>query len=329
MFTVGDLFAGIGGVATGFDEAGFEISWANEIDAKACITYRANHKHDLIEGDIASINVADLPPTDILCGGFPCQAFSVAGYRKGFEDDRGNLFFRIMDLAKELQPHVIFLENVKNLQGHDNGNTYKVIKETLEKHGYHVKEKVLNTCEYSALPQNRERIFIVAFKNKAAYQSFEFPEKTKYTLKPHDLIDDTASSKYYYTDTKYYKTLKEEMKNPDHVYQWRRQYVRENKSGVCPTLTANMGMGGHNVPLIIDKKDIRKMTPRECLRMQGFGDKFVIPKQLPDSAIYKQAGNSVSVPVIRAIATKIMKALETAGVEGHIESVKNVHKQSA
>lgn len=329
MFTVGDLFAGIGGVASGFDQAGFKITWANEIDKKACITYRANHEHKLIEGDIISINVNDLPPTDVLCGGFPCQAFSVAGYRKGFDDDRGNLFFKIMDLAKELQPHVVFLENVKNLQTHDKGNTYKVIKSKLESHGYHVKEKVLNTCEYSTLPQNRERIFIVAFKNKEAYEAFSFPEKVKKTKKPHDLMEDTADDKYYYTSTKYYPILKEEMKNPEHVYQWRRQYVRENKSGVCPTLTANMGMGGHNVPLIIDKKDIRKMTPRECLNMQGFEKGFIIPKELPDSAIYKQAGNSVSVPVIRAIASQIMKALEAAGVQGHSESIQNVHRQTA
>lgn len=332
MFTVGDLFAGIGGVATGFDRAGFDIVWANEIDKRACMTYRANHSHPLIEGDIHLIDPKDLAPTDVLCAGFPCQAFSVAGYRKGFEDDRGNLFFEIMRLAKHLQPQAIFLENVKNLKGHDKGNTYRVIEETLINHGYHVQNQVLNTCEHSIIPQNRERIFIIAFKNKHAHDAFEFPEKVEETLKPHDLIDRVAPEKYYYGHTKYYDILKEEMKNKDHVYQWRRQYVRENKSGVCPTLTANMGMGGHNVPLIIDDKDIRKLTPRECLRMQGFDDRFIIPEDLPDSAVYKQAGNSVSVPVIEAIASKIMQALNASGTVGHIQNLENsehVHKQSA
>jgi len=310
-YKVADLFAGVGGIASGFRQSGFELLWANEIDKNACITYRSNFKHNLLEDSISNILSKNLKKVDVLAGGFPCQAFSIAGYRKGFDDTRGNLFFEIMRMADILNPRVIFLENVKNLEGHDNGNTFKVILSELANRGYLVVHKVLNTFEYSDLPQNRERIYIVCFKSKKAFANFKFPEKIEKLKSLSELFDKKADEKYYYDNTKYYPLLKEAMKNKNTVYQWRRIYVRENKSGLCPTLTANMGTGGHNVPLILDSKGIRKLTPRECFRLQGFDDSYILPETLPNSALYKQAGNSVSIPVIKRIAQNIKLALDS------------------
>lgn len=307
---IGSLFAGIGGIELGFKKAGFNISWANEIDSKAAITYRKNYKHKLYEKDLKQLKTSEVGKIDILTGGFPCQAFSIAGHRKGFGDDRGHVFFEILRFIDDLEPKVLFLENVKNLIGHDDGNTFKIIKNELESRGYHLNYKVLNSAEYANVPQNRERIYIVGFKDKNSYDKFEFPEPKKLTKTIGDLIDDKASERFYYTKSKYYAQLKEEMINTDTVYQWRRKYVRENKSKLCPTLTANMGTGGHNVPLIIDKKDIRKLTPRECARFQGYDDSFILTDELAISHLYKQIGNSVTVPVIEAIAKKIRKALD-------------------
>lgn len=306
---VGGLFAGIGGIELGFKKVGFKISWANEIDKNAAITYRINHKHKLFEKDLKELQTHEVEKIDILTGGFPCQAFSVAGYRKGFEDDRGNVFFEILRFIDDLEPKVLFLENVKNLKGHDNGNTFKTVINELENRGYHISYKVLNSSEYANVPQNRERIYIVGFKDKTTYENFDFPKPKKLTKTINDLVDDEADEKFYYHKSKYYTQLKEEMKNRDTVYQWRRKYVRENKSKLCPTLTANMGTGGHNVPLIIDKKDIRKLTPRECARFQGYDDNFILSDSLAPSHLYKQIGNSVTVPVIEAIAKEIKKAL--------------------
>ena len=310
---VGDLFAGIGGIALGLKKAGFSVIWANEFDKNACITYRTNFKHKMYEDDIHNLNPNELPKVDMLAGGFPCQAFSVAGYRKGFNDTRGTLFFEIMRLVDTLKPEYLFFENVKNLEGHDNGNTFKVILNELEKRKYYVKYQVMNTCEYSNIPQNRERIYIVAFKNKDIYENFSFPKKLNKRKNIKELLDNEVDDSYYYTDkSNFYPILKEQMKSDDTIYQWRRIYLRENKNNLCPTLTANMGMGGHNVPLVKDKKGYRKLTPRECARFQGFPEDYKLPN-IANSALYKQMGNSVSVPVITAIGKEIMKAIKKVG----------------
>jgi DNA (cytosine-5)-methyltransferase 1 len=307
---VGGLFAGIGGIELGFKKAGFKIIWANEIDKNACITYRLNHKHTLFEKDLNDLKTSEVEKIDILTGGFPCQAFSIAGYQKGFRDDRGNVFFEILRFIDDLNPKVIFLENVKNLVGHDNGNTFKRISLELEDRGYTLKYKVLNSSEFGNVPQNRERIYIVGFKDSQIADRFSFPKPKRLRKKVANLIEPKADEKYYNTKSRYYKQLKEEMKNRESVYQLRRVYVRENKSKLCPTLTANMGTGGHNVPLIIDDIDIRKLTPRECARFQGYDDSFILSDKLANSALYKQIGNSVTVPVIEAIAKEIKRAYE-------------------
>lgn len=311
-FNTIDLFAGVGGIRLGFENAGFKTVFANDFEPQCKDTYDLNFKDSkLIVEDIRKIGIEDLPKFDFLLGGFPCQAFSIAGYRHGFKDkkDRGNLFFDIARIIEARKPEGFLLENVKNLKSHDSGKTFEVIEKTLEGLGYYVKSKVLNTMEYGNVPQNRERIYIVGFKNKNYFDKFEFPKPTKLTKKVTDLLEKNVPEKYYYNGKPLYERLKNDVKEEGKVYQWRRQYVRENKSGVCPTLTANMGTGGHNVPIIKDKKGIRKLTPLECFRIQGFPRDYMLPT-LADSALYKQAGNSVSVPVIEAVAKQMMKAME-------------------
>lgn len=381
-FTVGSLFAGVGGICLGFKNAHtsnscFNIKWANEIDEFACHTYRANFKHELFEGDINKVlqpNLAkELPseydyyvnlhekilkePIDILNGGFPCQAFSIAGEQKGFDDERGNLFLNFIDLINQLntkfnkKPRVLFLENVKNLKNHDKGNTYKVIKSKLEECGYTIFEKILNTMDYSNLPQNRERIYIIGFLNKEDALKFhlfetEQIEKKRITKTAQERADDVKriidysltakeAEPFYYTREKYPRYFVEESEfdpkskevrvnlaeQVDEFYQFyqcrRGMYVRKNMSNVCPTLTANMGTGGHNVPLIKVSDGVRKLTPAETFKLQGFpvGDGYVLPetykgKKFSASHLYKQAGNAVSVPVITMIATEILKIIE-------------------
>lgn len=318
-YRLGSLFAGIGGIDMGFELAGAIPLWANEIDEYCAKTFTANHKKtELLVDDICNVKAKDIPNIDILAGGFPCQPFSIAGYRKGFEDDRGNLFFQITRLLRELKnenrlPKVVFLENVKNLYNHDNGKTFRYVKQELQDIGYFVTEKILNTCEYGNIPQNRERLYIVAFLDKSSFDKFEWIKPIKLTKTIDKIIDWTGDvpRKYYYTkNMKCFPLLEEHIKDSHAIYQFRRVYIRENKSGVCPTLTANMGMGGHNVPLIKDDRGrIRKLTPRECLLLQGFPSDFIIPQELCDARVYKQAGNSVSVEVIRRIAKEILKVL--------------------
>lgn len=326
-YTLGSLYAGVGGICLGFKNAGAEILWANEYDKDACITYIHNFDHKIYEKDIWELPPESLDPVDILAGGFPCQPFSVAGYRKGFEDVRGNHFYRIIQYVKELNPQVIFLENVKNLQGHDSGNTFKVIEAALRANGYSFGSKVLNSMQYGNIPQNRERVYIVSFRNNKDgsnpfSKAFKFPNPIPLTLKGTDLIEPAkdVDEKYYYRQDKYmYSELNKSITNKNTFYQWRRLYVRENKSNVCPTLTANMGTGGHNVPLILTDEGIRKLTPKECFRLQGFHDGFILPEKMSNSSLYKQAGNSVTVPVIQRIADNIIKVLKGEFIQEDIE----------
>ena len=307
-----DLFAGIGGIKIGFEKAGFECVFSNDFDKDCKITYDFNfseNQKSLILGDISKIPSTIIPDFDILTGGFPCQPFSIAGYRKGFADGgRGNLFFEIIRILKDKKPKAFLLENVKNLKTHDKGNTIKIIYQELEKLGYKVTDKILNAMEYGDIPQNRERIYIVGFLDQKAFDKFRFPDKTHLAKTIHDCLEKNVDQKYYYSGKPLYEKLKNDVIKKDTVYQWRRKYVRENKNGVCPTLTANMGMGGHNVPIIIDDKGIRKLTPRECANFQGFPVDFKLPN-IADSSLYKQFGNSVSIPVVQKIAENIKVAL--------------------
>jgi len=309
---IAGLFAGVGGIELGFKQAGFTPVLANEIDKYAGVTYSLNHSHPLILRDIHELETREIPRIDVLTGGFPCQAFSVAGYRKGFKDPRGNVFWEIVRILDEKKPSIVFLENVKNLTGHDGGKTFEVVVNALEELGYHVSYKVMNAAEYTKVPQNRERIYIVGFRKKQDFSKFRFPTELNTSLDLADFIDfeTKVDDTFYYKDKYMSKELEKNITRRDTVYQWRRQYVRENKSGLCPTLTANMGTGGHNVPLVLTRHGIRKLTPRECFNLMGFPKTFKLPAGLANSQLYKQAGNAVVVPVIKRIATQIMKAIE-------------------
>lgn len=316
VYEVNAFFSGVGGIELGFEQTSeFRTVYANEFDKNARVTYQLNHPHTYLDDrDIHDIDPDELPNCDVIVGGFPCQAFSIAGYRKGFEDDRGDLFFELLKMIQAKQPRAIFIENVKNMVSHDHGNTFKVIREALLANGYHIKWKVLNGKEYGNVPQNRERIYIVGFKDKQQFESFEFPKEIPLTMSLKDIIDFTSEEdeKYYYRENKqpFYSKLKESITSQETVYQWRRQYVRENKSGVVPTLTANMGTGGHNVPLILtDSGEIRKLTPKETFNAQGYPIDFQLPN-IAMGQLYKQAGNSVVVPVIRRIAQNIADVLD-------------------
>ena len=314
MAKIISLFSGVGGIELPFVENGHEVVFANDFDEKATITYNLNFDHKALCADITKIDVNDIPDGDILIGGFPCQPFSIAGYRRGFEDTRGTLFFDVCRIINAKHPQVVFLENVKNLVSHDNGRTFQTILTALRDLGYHVKFAVLNASQYGNMPQNRERIYIVGFLNHDQYYHFEFPDPIPLETSLEQIIDfvNSPNKKYFYTRSKYpriYNAFQRIGPEIGTIYQWRRQYVRANKSGVCPCLTANMGTGGHNVPLINTEKGIRKLTPRECFNIQGFPENFNLP-HLSDCALYKQAGNSVCVGVIRRIAEKIDEALQ-------------------
>lgn len=314
-FTFIDLFAGIGGFRIAMQNMGGKCLFSSEINAKAQATYHANFG-EVPFGDITKQHVKDFIPTkfDVLCAGFPCQAFSIAGHRKGFADTRGTLFFDIEQIIEKHRPKVIFLENVKNLVSHDKGKTFAVIQQILEeKLGYKIFYKVLNTMHYANIPQNRERIFIVGFDPAQVKKinAFSFPSEIALTKTIHDITLHTKQdSKYYYKKKhKYYPELAKTMTNKNTIYQWRRIYVRENKQNVCPTLTANMGAGGHNVPLIRDEWGIRKLTPKECFAFQGYPiDTYVFPN-ISDTSLYMQIGNSVTTTLIERISKEIMHVL--------------------
>jgi DNA (cytosine-5)-methyltransferase 1 len=309
-----DLFAGVGGIRLGFEKAGFKTIFANDFDKTCKDTYDLNfNEPKLVVEDIWKVDINSIPEFDILLGGFPCQPFSIAGYRQGFKDekDRGNLFFRIAEILEKRKPTAFLLENVKNLQGHDKGNTFKVIKETLEALGYHIKFKVLNSMKHGNTPQNRERIFIVGFKEKSKAEAFNFPDEIPLTKSFKEFVSNEADDKYYYNGKPLFERIKNDVNSEETIYQWRRKYVRANKKGVCPTLTANMGRGGHNVPIIKNHKGIRKLTPKECFLLQGFPENFKLPESLSDSNLYHQAGNSIVVPVIERVAQEMARVLNS------------------
>lgn len=307
------LFSGVGGIDIAFHDAGFETIFMNEIDNDAVRTLKENFNNDVVvQEDIMEIDEQDFPKHNVLVAGFPCQPFSVAGNRQSFNDPRGSFIFKIFQIVDCHRPEVIFLENVKNLLTINNGEDFDKILEMLTNLGYFITYKVMNSKEYSSIPQNRERIYIVCFKHEDNFKKFVWPSKSK----RRDTISNIVSEfddNFSYTYDKYPKIFEHlaEISDPDleTTYQWRRQYLRANKSGEFPTLTANMGTGGHNVPLIKQDNKWRKISPREAFDLQGFPKKFKFPDGISNSALYKQAGNSVSVPVIKKIAKQIKIAL--------------------
>jgi DNA (cytosine-5)-methyltransferase 1 len=313
IFTMVDLFSGTGAFSLAFHRTGLvETIFANDMLDSSEVMFNINNVIELTKCDLNDIPNENIPKSYFLTAGFPCQPFSIAGMQKGFNDERSNVFWKILSIIEQNQPEIVVLENVKNLQSHDDGNTFKTIISNLQKLEYYVKYSILNTSKITGIPQNRERIYIVCFKDKTMFDNFDFDFPEVPLKNVSVFLEENVPDKYYYKSTsKIYAELEKNVtKNisTNTIYQYRRQYVRENKSGVCPTLTANMGGGGHNVPIILDDKGIRKLTPRECFNLQGFPDDYKLPK-LSDSKLYALAGNAVSVPVVELIANNLVKLI--------------------
>lgn len=315
MITFIDLFSGIGGFRLAFESEGAKCVFSADNDKYACQTYLMNFGEYPYK-DVTKLNAEEIPDFDILCAGFPCQPFSIAGHRKGFADTRGTLFFDIERIINSKQPKAFILENVKGLVNHDNGKTFKIILETLEKKlNYKVFYKILNSKNYG-IPQNRERIYIVGFKNHNT--EFKFPEKFNKIITLKDIIIndiDSNEPEVKISDTAKYNIITH-LKNhkkyyliKDYeyliAYEIRKSRVSFRFDGLSPTLTAKMGTGGNNVPVLVNK--MRKLSVRECLRIQGFPDTFKI---IPNKAqSYKQVGNSVSMSLVKELAKEIIKHL--------------------
>jgi DNA (cytosine-5)-methyltransferase 1 len=325
-----DLFAGIGGVRLGFHNAfgdGIETVFVCEWDEHAKKTYKANFDDPFeITGDITKVDEKEVPRFDICLAGFPCQAFSIAGQKKGFEDDykgtcRGTLFFDVARICALHNPKVVFCENVKGLQMHDGGKTLDIIVKTLSKMGYNVYHKVLNSRDYG-VPQNRERIYIVAFRNDIDSSGFRFPEPTEKNAKLKDVMEKSPVDVRYYLSTRYLETLR------DHKERHRSKgngfgYEVRELDGVAGAIVCG-GMGKErnlitddrltdftpktNIKGEVNREGIRKMTPREWARLQGFPENYKLV--LADVHLYKQFGNSVTVPVIEATAKNIKEVLD-------------------
>lgn len=308
-----DLFAGTGAFTHAFESTGeVECVFANDMVEWSKKIYDDNFNHKLTLGNLNEIKVEDIPPHDILTGGFPCQPFSIAGKQEGFQDERSNVFWKILKIIDFHKPKFVILENVKNLLSHDDKATFETIKTNLESKGYNIHYKVLNTSDITGIPQHRERIYIVCIRKdtdkEGIFQNFtlDFPAIPKASIS--EMLEKTpVDKKYYYTEkSSTWGLVSESVTKKNTVYQFRRVYVRENKSNECPTLTANMGGGGHNVPLIVDDHGIRKLTPRECFNFQGFPSSYVLPTVISDTNLYKLSGNAVSLPVVKLIANRLI-----------------------
>ena len=297
-----DLFAGIGGIRLGFKKITENCVFSSEWDKFAQNTYEENFDHRP-HGDITQIHEKNIPSFDILLAGFPCQPFSHAGLKKGFDDTRGTLFFHIARILEYHKPQIVFLENVKGFRNHDKGRTYKTVVNTLQEIGYNIHTEVLNAKNFG-IPQNRERIYIVGFLENL---DFKFPTPLfKYT-KLGNILDNEVDSKYTISDKLWagHKRRKEEHKKKGNGFGYS---LFNNDSKYTSTISARYYKDGSEILIEQKNQNPRKLTPREASRLQGFPESFKIASS--DVQSYKQFGNSVAIPVIEAIAKEITIALE-------------------
>ena len=302
------LFSGCGGLDKGFVDAGYDVVWANDFDKYAVQTYQANFGDHIVLGDINKIEITDLPAFDMLIGGFPCQPFSMMGEERGFEDARGTLFFRIAEILKykieqNEKPRVVVLENVRSLKTHNKGKTFKTILSILENDlGYKVFYDILNTADYG-IPQTRNRPYIVCFANEAA--DFSFPEKMPLNSTLQDLLETDVDDKYFLSD----KILPTILSDGTGGYKAKSEIDLKIARPLCATMAKMHRACQDNY--VTQNGRVRRLTPRECARLQGFNDEFVIP--VSDSQAYKQFGNAVTVNVSRAVAQAVRIQLEALG----------------
>lgn len=308
--TVGSLFSGIGGIDLAFQQAGFKLSWAIEKDAACCRTYRHNFKDaQLIENDIRFVDPSMLSAVDVITAGFPCQPFSVAGKQRGFNDPRGHLFYEVGKFIRAYKPRFVFLENVPNLMDHNDGKTFLVVHDVLSDLNYSIRYRVLRASEYGGVPQIRDRIYIVAFREQEDCDFFQFPDKIDLCVTIEDVLQRKQKKHdvYYYSDNcSFYKKASKIVTKHDSIYRVYHDSIKITQNHMCPTLTASMGISANQVSLIIDNYGLRKLTLQECLDFQGFPKGFYFPNTIAIDEAYKQIGNSVCVPVIKRIAKQIL-----------------------
>lgn len=313
-YKVCSLFSGIGGIDLGFKQAGFDIIWANEIDKFACETYKANFGEEhLVNCDIRKVDTKDILDFDALVAGFPCQPFSLAGKQKGFCDARGQLFFEIKRIIRDKKPKVVFLENVANLIEHDKGKSFAQVYLSLMEEGYVVRYATQNPKTHANIPQQRDRVFIVAFLDIDQCNSFQYPQAVPLITKITDLINvhEKHNDCYYYKDVHHlYTEMCNRVRRKGLLHRIDDHGVAVKGSKICPTLTANMGTYLDRVHILRDDFGIRKLTPYECLQLQGYPKEFKFPKGMTLPQAYKQIGNSVCVPIIKNIAKNILRCLQ-------------------
>lgn len=317
-----DLFAGIGGFRIALESFGLKCVYSSEWDKHAQKTYQANF-NEIPDGDITKKKAKDIPKHNILCGGFPCQAFSISGKQRGFEDTRGTLFFDIVRIIKSHKPEILFLENVKNFEKHDNGRTLKVVISNLKKAGYNVFYRVLNASHYGA-PTSRQRIYFICFRKDLHIDNFEFPKTTNEKVKLIDYLDTDNKRNAKYTITRKDIKIEKDRINkikPDLFDNYPQKPLRIgtiNKGGQgeriyspcghAITLSAYGGGVASKTGAYLINGVIRKLTPRECARIMGFPETFIIP--VDDNQAFQQFGNSVAIQVLKKIFNKILIALE-------------------
>jgi len=320
----GALFSGIGGFCLGFEPEGIQTTWAVENDAYADRTYRANVKHDrVLLSDIRDISVLKhkLEPVDVLHAGFPCQSFSMAGKRAGFEDERGKLFFEIIRLIKEFgseKPKVLVFENSPYLRSGDGGSWFLTLQNAIRRAGYWFQDEnaaELDAATLTHLPQQRNRLFMVALSMdhfSSGRMNFPVPLAGLGKDLSQFINFETDVDDFYYLpkDNRYYDMITQSEIGKRQIYQLRKYLVRAKNPGVCPTLTANMGQGGHNVPFIFAPSGLRKLTEYECLALQGFPKDFRFPDDVSMAKRYTQIGNAVAVPVAKKVAGVVKIMLE-------------------
>ena len=330
QLTVGCLFSGMGGFASGLAKAGFAIEWANDNDVFACEAFRHRFPDvPLIEKDARELSVrgGDLSEVDLLAAGFPCQSFSQAGSRTGFEDPRGELFFEIPRLLGEFEneqhPRLVVLENVPYLLYGAEGTWFDEIRRALRRAGYWFRVEscwTVNVKDETDLPQDRERLFMVAAsRHHFSYNPFRPPpSNAPGNRNPRSILDfidrdrPGTGDAYLSPDNRYYKMISSKMATGEseaNLYQLRRSYVREKRGGLCPTLTANMGVGGHNVPFVKDSWGIRKLSVDEVARLQGFASVESLFPEIPAAEQYRLLGNAVCVDLAHLIGNTCMDIL--------------------
>jgi DNA (cytosine-5)-methyltransferase 1 len=296
-----DLFAGIGGIRIGVESVVGESVFSSEWDLSAQKTYQANFG-EIPYGDITVIKPEEIPSFDVLLAGFPCQPFSQAGKKLGLADTRGTLFFDIAKIVEYHRPSVVFLENVKRFKSHDGGRTFETIKGILEGLGYEIHAQVLNARDFG-VPQNRERIYIIGFLGKT---NFIFPKPLGEKTHLKDILEKNIDSKYTISDRLWagHQRRKKEHREKGNGFGYS---LFDEDSEYTSTISARYYKDGSEILIKQKNKNPRKLTPREAARLQGFSDNFIIP--VGDSQAYKQFGNSVAVPVIKALAKEVEKAL--------------------